>query len=51
LHYWLRLLPLPKTIKGKLISFLKLIKIGFVPIPLPAGNLAVIGYKSKGKMK
>jgi SAM-dependent methyltransferase len=45
LHYWLKLLPAPKGLKIALISFLKKIKVGYLPIMLPAGNMAVIGYK------
>lgn len=48
LHYWLKLFPLPTGTKRRLIQFLKSIKIGYLPIPLPAGNMAVIGYK-RGK--
>jgi SAM-dependent methyltransferase len=47
LHYWLKLLPAPKGLKIVLISFLKKIKLGYLPIMLPAGNMAVIGYKDK----
>jgi hypothetical protein len=45
LHYWLKLFPVPNGLKLRLITFLKMIKIGYVPLPLPAGNMAVIGYK------
>jgi SAM-dependent methyltransferase len=45
LHYWLKLLPLPTARKRTLIRWLKLRRLGHVPIALPAGNLAVIGYK------
>jgi SAM-dependent methyltransferase len=44
-HYWLKLLPFPMVLKKALIPFLKKIGIGYLPIPLPAGNMAVIGYK------
>jgi SAM-dependent methyltransferase len=47
LHYWLKLLPAPKGLKIALIIFLKKIKLGYLPIMLPAGNMAVIGYKDK----
>jgi SAM-dependent methyltransferase len=47
LHYWLKLLPVPKNLKIALIQFLKKIKLGYLPIILPAGNMAVIGYKDK----
>jgi SAM-dependent methyltransferase len=45
LHYWLKLLPLPNNFKITLIKFLKKIELGYLPIMLPAGNMAVIGYK------
>ena len=44
-HYWLKLLPFPTVLKRVLIPILKKIGIGYLPIPLPAGNMAVIGYK------
>ena len=47
LHYWLKLLPIPKDLKIGLIQFLKIIKVGYLPVMLPAGNLAVIGYKNR----
>ena len=44
LFYWVKLFP---KIPGKkhLISFLKKIKIGYLPIPLPIGNLGAIATK------
>ena len=48
LHYWLRLLPLPKAIKSSFIKFLIKAKIGAIPVTFPAGNLAVTGYKKQG---
>lgn len=45
LHYWLKLFPVPVGLKRSLISLLKKIKIGYLPVPLPAGNMAVVGYK------
>jgi hypothetical protein len=38
-------LPIPKSLKVGLIRFLKIIKLGYVPLILPAGNMAIIGYK------
>jgi len=48
LHYWIKLLPLPRGPKRRLISFLKKIRIGLLPLYMPAGNIAVIGYKQRG---
>lgn len=45
LHYWIKLLPFPLGIKKALMAGLKKIGLGYLPIPLPAGNMAVIGYK------
>jgi 2-polyprenyl-3-methyl-5-hydroxy-6-metoxy-1,4-benzoquinol methylase len=45
LHYWLKLFPIPTAPKRKLIDLLKRLKIGYLQIPLPAGNMAVIGYR------
>jgi SAM-dependent methyltransferase len=45
LHYWLKLFPIPTAPKRKLIGLLKKLKVGYLPIALPAGNMAVIGYK------
>jgi SAM-dependent methyltransferase len=45
LHYWLKLLPLPRGLKRKLIPLLKTTAPGRLPIPLPAGNLAAIAFK------
>ena len=45
LYYWLRLLPLPLKLKKKLIATSKKLKVGNIPIMLPAGNLAIVGYK------
>lgn len=45
LHYWLKLFPLPLKLKCVCISILKKIKIGYLPLSIPAGNIAVIGYK------
>jgi SAM-dependent methyltransferase len=47
LHYWLKLLPFPKKMKVGLIRALKKTGIGYIPIPLPAGNMVIIGYKNK----
>ncbi len=44
-HYWLKLLPFPKALKKFMIPLLKKTGLGYIPIPLPAGNMAVIGYK------
>ncbi len=47
LHYWLKLLPFPSYFKTKLIRFTQFIKLGYLQISIPAGNMAVIGFKPK----
>ena len=47
LHYWLKLLPLPARLKPGLIRFSKAIQVGYIPLPMPAGNMAVIGYRPR----
>lgn len=44
LHYWMKLLPMPAGVKLGLIRFLKAIKLGYLPLPLPAGNMAIVGF-------
>ena len=46
LHYWLKLLPLPRKLKQEAFTYLRRRHFGNLSIPLPAGNLAVVGYKS-----
>lgn len=46
LHYWVKLFPLPLGFKRGLIARLKSSAIGSLPIPLPAGNLAVVGFRA-----
>jgi SAM-dependent methyltransferase len=47
LHYWMKLFPLPAGVKHVVISSLKAMRLGFMPIPLPAGNLTAVAYKPK----
>ena len=48
LHYWAKLFPLPKPVKLPFLRFLKKGRIGAIPVKIPAGNLAAIGFKSEG---
>jgi hypothetical protein len=41
----LKLFPLPREIKPCLIAILKAIGLGYLPLALPAGNIAAIGWK------
>jgi SAM-dependent methyltransferase len=45
LHYWVKLFPMPLILKRFMISSLKKLKLGYLPVTLPAGNLAIMGYK------
>jgi SAM-dependent methyltransferase len=46
LRYWIRLLPLPRKGKDMLIAVLDRLGVGSMVVPIPAGNLAVVGYKT-----
>lgn len=46
LHYWMRLLPIPRVMKSRLLGWLKGSTLGKLPLSVPAGNMAVVGYKS-----
>lgn len=45
LHYWLKLFPLPKALKRSSLLISKKLRIGYLPISIPAGNIAAIAYK------
>jgi SAM-dependent methyltransferase len=45
LHYWLRLLPLPRSWKVRVVAWAKASGPGSWPLSLPAGNLAAVGFK------
>ncbi len=45
LHYWTRLFPLPVKLKKAIIALQKAIRIGYLPIPLPAGNMVIVGFR------
>ncbi len=45
IHYWVKLLPFPGSMKPALIGFLKAMGIGRLVVPLPAGNMAAVGFK------
>lgn len=47
LHYWIKLFPFGQSFKMTLISMLKKISIGYLPIPLKVGNMVAVGYKRK----
>jgi hypothetical protein len=43
----LKLCPLPDPLKRLTVTFTEGIRIGALPLALPAGNMAVIGFKSE----
>ena len=45
-RYWAQLFPFPKATKPHLLNLLKTTPLGRPIIPLPAGNMALIAYKS-----
>jgi hypothetical protein len=51
MHYWARLFPLPKGMKPALIGSMKSIGVGHIPLPMPAGNMAVVGIKAEVRMQ
>jgi SAM-dependent methyltransferase len=44
-YYWIKLAPLPKAVKTKLLRSLRGSPLGRMPVSIPVGNMAVIGYK------
>jgi SAM-dependent methyltransferase len=45
LRYWTRLAPLPGGAKGRVIAGLDRVRLGAVPVTVPVGNLAAVGWK------
>jgi len=45
LHYWVKLLPLPKAFTRQIIRLLKAMKIGYIKIPMNVGNIGVMAFK------
>jgi len=43
--YWAKLFPFPASLKRRVLALLQSLPVGRLVIPLPAGNLAAIGYK------
>jgi hypothetical protein len=46
IRYWAQLFPFPKGVKARLLDLLKTTPLGRPLVPLPAGNMAAIAYKS-----
>lgn len=47
LRYWMRLFPLPSFCKTGAIKLLDAIKLARLPLAIPAGNIAAIGFKPR----
>jgi SAM-dependent methyltransferase len=45
LSYWFKLLPLPLSVKHAVLSVAKRSGMGDLPVSIPAGNMALVGYK------
>jgi len=45
LRYWMRLFPLPRRAKSRGIALLDALGAGRILLPLPAGNIAAVGFK------
>ena len=45
LRYWMRLAPLPGAVKGRVIGALDRARLGALPLTVPVGNLAAVGWK------
>jgi hypothetical protein len=48
LSYWTKLLPIPRQLKPMALGLLRGTGLGRIPVSLPVGNLAVIGYRPAG---
>jgi SAM-dependent methyltransferase len=46
MHYWARLFPMPAKLKPGVIGFMKSTGVGRLALPMPAGNMAVVGYRT-----
>ena len=45
LHYWLKLMPLPLSLKKTLSTAGRRLRLGHLPVAIPAGNMAAYGFK------
>lgn len=45
LRYWIKLFPFPDPLKAALLERLTTSRLGSLPVSMPAGNLAAVGYK------
>ncbi len=47
LQYWVKLFPFPRRMKCTVLEIIGRFGIGRLPLAIPAGNLAVIGFRSR----
>lgn len=47
LHYWLKLAPLPGSVKRTMIGPARSTWLGRLPVSLPVGNIAAVGFKPR----
>lgn len=45
LHYWLKLMPLPKSLKKTLLTTGRSLRLGHLRVAIPAGNMVAYGFK------
>jgi 2-polyprenyl-3-methyl-5-hydroxy-6-metoxy-1,4-benzoquinol methylase len=49
LRYWFKLAPLPSAAKGVGLRLLRASGLGELPIPLPVGNMSIVGFRSTSR--
>lgn len=47
LHYWLKLVPIPVAVKKILVDAIRRLRLGHLPVAIPAGNMVAYGYKPR----
>lgn len=47
LHYWLKLMPLPVSVKKMLSSTVRCLRLGHLRVAIPAGNMMACGFKPR----
>ncbi len=45
LQYWMRLFPFPEVMKASIVHLTRVLRVGQIPLSLPAGNLMCAGFK------
>lgn len=47
IRYWTSLTPLPMELRRRMVTVLDRVRLGAVPVSLPVGNVAAVGYKPR----